>query len=208
MTTKSSYAPVESVREDHGESAGSQHHRTETGILHGDWWWAEILCAVIGTVLIIALCLVLNRYDGKPSPTFGEAFGSALTINTIVAILGTAAKAALLYPVAECVGQLKWIWFSKKHRSLNDMATFDQASRGIWGGLELLWTTKLTSIASLGAVLMVLGIAFDPFTQQLLSFQIQNQAVDTSRATIGVATGWVGDDSGQQNTWIISGSGE
>ena len=207
MATKSSYAPVGSVQEDRREPEDVQRSANNPGKSGGDWWWAEILCAVLGTALIIALCIVLNRYDGKPSPTFGTAFGSALTLNTIIAILGAAAKAALLYPVAECVGQLKWIWFSRKHRPLNDLAIFDRASRGIWGGLEVIWATRMTNIASLSALLMVLGFAFDPFTQQLVSYQVSRRPSDTPRAAVSTATGWILDDSGKANTWIVSGPG-
>lgn len=113
MLPKSSYTPVESVREDQSESqkAWRSTPKSGNGLWNVDWWWAELLCALLGTALVVALCIVLNRYDGAPSPPCGSAFGSALTLNTIVAILGTSARVALLYLKAECIGQLKWIWF-------------------------------------------------------------------------------------------------
>lgn len=101
---------------------------------------------ILGILLIIALIVVLRVYDGQLAPRFGAVFNGALTLNTIVAILSTASKAALLYPVTECISQLKWIWFSKDYRRLSDMSTFDNASRGIIGGFTLAWDTKLRCV--------------------------------------------------------------
>lgn len=108
-----------------------------------DGWLLEISCAVLGVLLIIALALVLRAYDKKPVPQFGTAFGSSLTLNTVVAVIVAGTRAALLLPVAACVSQLKWQWMASKYRNLTDMATFDNASRGIVGGFTLLWKTKL-----------------------------------------------------------------
>lgn len=201
MAPKSSYTPIERVREQVTELDRPQCDASDkAAIRRSDWWWAELLCAAFGAVLVIALCIVLKNYDGGPSPTFGKAFGSSLTLNTIIAILGTAAKVALLYPVAECVGQLKWIWFSQQHRALRDMATFDRASRGIWGGFELLWATRLTSIAPLGGLVLLFAVAFDPITQQLISYKVVGVPELSSQATVSVATGWINKDTSE---WTI-----
>ena len=151
---KSSYLPVGSVKEDEEAEDTSQkptrrpgrHARAKSRLLKhlsDDCWLVEISCAALGAIFIVALCLVLRAYDGRPAPHFGSAFGSALTLNTIVAIIAAAAKAALLYPVAECVSQLKWLWYAKDYRRLSDMSTFDKASRGISGGFKPLRRTKL-----------------------------------------------------------------
>ncbi|MAD87688.1 MAG: hypothetical protein CL912_32410 [Deltaproteobacteria bacterium] len=39
------------------------------------------------------------------------------------------------------ISQLKWIWF-KDPRSLTDLTTFENASRGPWGSAQLLFTLK------------------------------------------------------------------
>ena len=92
---------------------------------------------------MVILFVVLRVYDGRHEPRFGSTFGAALTLNTIVAIISASAKAALLFPVAECISQYKWFWFERRSRGLSDISTFDDASRGIWGGLVLLWKTRL-----------------------------------------------------------------
>lgn len=144
---------------------------------------------ILGILLIIALIVVLRVYDGQLAPRFGAVFNGALTLNTIVAILSTASKAALLYPVTECISQLKWIWFSKDYRRLSDMSTFDNASRGIIGGFTLAWDTKLRSFASVGSFLMLFSLAIDPMSQQLVSL-VSQQVSTPINATIPIAKGF------------------
>jgi hypothetical protein len=144
MATKASYEPAESAQDLLPGHPSRQTKSTRKSALSLDYTWTwEILCVVIGVVLIVVLCLVLHRYNGKTAPQFGEAFDTSLTLNTVVSIIVTGARAALLLPVAECVGQLKWIWFAKDYRPLSDVSTFDKASRGILGGFGLSWRTKL-----------------------------------------------------------------
>lgn len=50
------------------------------------------------------------------------------------------------------------------------MQLFDSASRGPWGSAMLLWTHRGYSLASLGALITILAVTFDPFMQQLLSY--------------------------------------
>lgn len=147
-----SYAPIKSVgkrfkindQDRHGHGARSKENfQRRYSTLLDDTWVSEGVCLFCGVLLVIALCLVLEAYDGRPAPYFGSAFGSALTLNTVVAIVATAAQAFLIFPVAECVSQLKWTWFFRDYRSLHDISTFDKASRGIWGGLQLAWETRL-----------------------------------------------------------------
>jgi hypothetical protein len=172
MRATAAYAPVQTVHErDDGESTVSATTYTPIGRLQDygegqsfagntkqvkkrnntaalenieDNWLLEIFCVAIGTMLIVALYFVLQTYDGQIAPKFGSAFGSSLTLNTIVAIIAATAKVLLLLPVAECLGQLRWIWFARESRQLTDFTTFDRAVRGsIWSGFELLWMTKL-----------------------------------------------------------------
>lgn len=145
MATKTSYEPVDSSTQEVQPGLASTHAKRSrlSSFSLGDYWIWEIVCAVLGALLILTLYLVLRHYDGRTAPQFGTAFGAALTLNTIVSIIVTAARAALLLPVAECVSQLKWIWFSRDYRRLTDMSTFDKASRSWSGGLGLVWSTKL-----------------------------------------------------------------
>ena len=149
MGSESTYAQVPTA--DGSDVARAKNTRCRRLLLWASAGWApEILCASLGTLLMVTLCLVLQAYDGNPEPHFGSGIGSQLTLNTIVAIISASAKAALLLPVAECISQNKWYWFEDQYKDVRDMVTFDNASRGIYGGLELLWKTRLRLVPSLG----------------------------------------------------------
>ncbi|KAJ4298082.1 hypothetical protein N0V90_005981 [Kalmusia sp. IMI 367209] len=204
MDTKTSYKPVESSPHEDQTGFSSTHakrnHRSSFSL--SDSWICEIVCVFLGAVLILALYLVLRHYDGQTAPQFGTAFGAALTLNTVAAIIVTGARTALLLPVAECVGQLKWIWFSKDYRQLSDMSIFDKASRGLSGGFGLLWRTRLSqnrSIAALGPFVMIFQIAIDPLSQQLITYQSTSVSSTSVAATIGIAQRWTDDTTSQEN---------
>jgi hypothetical protein len=142
------HVPIESAHDDHARKSKiktKKKRKFTTALSHTeDNWLVEIICVAFGAVLIVVLYLVLHAYDGRTAPTFGSAFGSSLTLNTIVAIIAAAAKLLLVLPVAECLGQLRWIWFARGNRQLNDFDAFDRAVRGsIWSAFEVLWMTKL-----------------------------------------------------------------
>jgi len=88
-----------------------------------------------------------------------------LTLNTI---LSKVASAALILPISEAIGQLKWSWFrGKTSRNALDFEIFDKASRGAWGSFLLLFRTKGRSLAAMGALLTLLLLAIDTFFQQV-----------------------------------------
>jgi hypothetical protein len=87
---------------------------------------------------------------------------------TIITVLSKVASGALILPISEAIGQLKWTWFhGKKSRDAFDFEIFDKASRGAWGSFMLLCRTKGKSLAALGALLTVLLLAIDTFFQQV-----------------------------------------
>lgn len=107
------------------------------------WWLLELLSVLVGIASIVALCALLKNRDGKAAPRTNVVAGVDITLNTIVAILSTVGRATLLLAVSECISQLKWTWYLNKHRPLEDLDTFDNASRGAWGGLVLLWKINI-----------------------------------------------------------------
>ena len=109
-------------------------------------WLFEVLSVLVGLAAIIDLCGVLRKYDGKVDPGANHVFGVNITVNTLVAILSTIARAALLVVVSECICQLKWRWYINESKPLEDLDIFDQASRGAWGGFKLLWKVNIRSV--------------------------------------------------------------
>lgn len=102
------------------------------------WEWEILSCLVslfaLGLIVIMAIFLV-----GR-SPT---TWPMDLTPNTVVSLLGEVSKAAVLFPVAEAIGQLKWLWFKTGERRLTDFELYDLASRRPTGSVKLLLTPRL-----------------------------------------------------------------
>ena len=106
-------------------------------------WLVELLFVLLGIVALIALCVLLKRYDGKAAPRVNAVGDVNITLNTIVSILSTISRAALLLSVSEGISQSKWPWFLDRQKPLEDLDVFDKASRGAWGGLKLLWRVNI-----------------------------------------------------------------
>lgn len=97
--------------------------------------WRLELLALGGTLATTTTLIVLLAvFDGKA--VFDSSY---ITLNTIVSVLAVAMKAMLLFSVAECIGQWKWILLYHDKRVLLDFERVDQASRGPLGCFELIW---------------------------------------------------------------------
>lgn len=112
-------------------------------------WLVELLFVLLGIVALIALCVLLKRYDGKAAPRVNAVGDVNITLNTIVSILSTISRAALLLSVSEGISQSKWAWFLDRQKPLEDLDVFDKASRGAWGGLKLLWRVNVRFVQPL-----------------------------------------------------------
>jgi hypothetical protein len=103
-----------------------------------EWWLLEIISWIFSAICMAIILSVLLHYNGRPLP----AWKLGLTLNSFISILSGFAKASLLLPTAEALGQLKWNWFSKKPRQMMDFEIIDSASRGPLGSMVLLANTK------------------------------------------------------------------
>jgi hypothetical protein len=103
-----------------------------------DWWWWELLSWTVSFACVAAIVSVLWYHDGKRQP---EYLVTGITLNAYVSVFAAVSKAALLLPVSEAIGQLKWVWF-QKGAALWDFQLFDAASRGPWGATMLLIKTR------------------------------------------------------------------
>jgi hypothetical protein len=95
-------------------------------------------------------------------------------LNAIVAILATASKAGLIFPFASGISQLKWFWLLQSRRRLRDIQNDDDANRGFSRATILLFTHGALSFASIGAIISILALDFDPFVQQLIHYPIKD----------------------------------
>lgn len=133
-------------------------------------WILEIASWLISAICMAAIIAVLVVLKDKPAAKWPFS-GIGLTLNAFVSVLSRVAGAALLLPVAEALGQLKWSWFIRgESKKMWDFEMFDNASRGPWGAFLLLIHTKGKTIAALGALVTIFALALDPFFQQVVSF--------------------------------------
>jgi hypothetical protein len=72
-------------------------------------WRPDYASLAFSILCLAALVIVLGHTDGS----LLSSWGYAISPNTVVSILSTAARASLLQPVSHCLGQLKWLYLRK-----------------------------------------------------------------------------------------------
>lgn len=128
------------------------------------WKWETASCAIILAVPTIMVATVFPHGD-QPIPRWPFK----MSINALLSIYALVFKSAIALIVTSCVGQLQWTWFSSDGRPLSDVVLFDNAGRGPWGLLVLLWAHRFRQpLTILAALIVVSGLAIDPFIQQLI----------------------------------------
>ncbi|KAK6212227.1 hypothetical protein QIS74_10181 [Colletotrichum tabaci] len=116
-----------------------------------------------------AVIVVLDNYDQQPLPDWPLS----MTLNTFLAFFTTLSKAAFMLPVSVAISQSQWGWL-RKNRPLYDLHVFDQASRGPWGSIMLLWRIRHRHFVTLGAFLMIVSAVTSPITQLAISYPVRN----------------------------------
>ncbi|KAF1970271.1 hypothetical protein BU23DRAFT_474533, partial [Bimuria novae-zelandiae CBS 107.79] len=135
-------------------------------------WLMEIISWTFCALSMAGIIIVLYHYQHQPLPRWPLG----VTLNAYISVLAKVSGAALLLPVSEALGQLKWIWFrvnndkSTQSKKMWDFELFDNASRGPWGSFMLLLRTKGKSLAALGAAIILLALAMDTFFQQVVKY--------------------------------------
>ena len=147
-------------------------------------WIREYFVIFLSLGCMAAIAIILIAVHGKPLSRW-RLFASP---NALISIFAAISKSAMLLALAEAISQLKWIYFQSKAQRLQDFQTFDDASRGPWGALKLLATIGVRAwIASVGALIIILSLAMDPFVQQILKYRTQMVIAINATATIGTA---------------------
>ncbi|KAJ5982551.1 hypothetical protein N7451_012651, partial [Penicillium sp. IBT 35674x] len=156
----------------------------------GSWTW-EIAGALVSVVCITLLIGFLVYVNGR---TY-SSWQYSISPNAVVSILAAFAKAATLRPISTCLGQFKWkrTWTSglqQRPVRLSYYDMLDKASRDPWGSLEVLWRMPW-SLPMAGALLMILSLALDPFSQQILASP-SRQVVAQKKPLISKGPGVIG----------------
>ncbi|OJD33824.1 arginase family protein [Diplodia corticola] len=137
-------------------------------------WSYEFLAATLSLVSFSCLVTTLILFDDKPQREWSYHY---VTRNAVIAAISTITRASLLGTVAVSLSQNKWTWFStspRHGRKLQELETFDNASRGAIGSLQLLGTVKHKHVASLGALVTVFALGLDTFSQNILGLRYDN----------------------------------
>lgn len=116
---------------------------------------------------------VLYKFNNQDLPDW--PFGA--TLNSFLALFTTMTKASFMIPVSVAISQSQWAWINKKPRPLYDVHVIDQASRGTWGSLVLLWRFRFQHVAVLGSLLFAFSAFTSPVTQLAISYPMRDIAV-------------------------------
>jgi hypothetical protein len=128
---------------------------------------------------LIGLIVTLKMHERRTIPEWPYK----LTINSIISLFILVLKTSALVVLCEGISQLKWTWFSRT-RPLSDIAAYDDASRGPWGALVLMWTLRHRHLSSsLAAFIMLAALLLDPMGQQLVEYYSCDQALLNTTAT-------------------------
>ncbi|KAI8317435.1 hypothetical protein K4K59_006696 [Colletotrichum sp. SAR11_240] len=84
----------------------------------------------------------------------------------------------------ESLSQYKWNWYKKSPRPLADFRVFDEASRGPWGSLKLLVTTKGRIIGIMSAIILVSGIATSTLTQSVVTYPTRHTVLPANDSAL------------------------
>jgi len=130
------------------------------------WWWWEIGACLLSIISTTLLFVLLTRVADSTL----ESWPYQIQINSVIATLTAVSRTALLVPIAACISQLKWGHFERPNR-LSHLQDFDDASRGPWGSLLLLFKINLREYLVWALSLCtVLSLGIGPSAQQILDF--------------------------------------
>ncbi|KAL8400731.1 hypothetical protein RB594_000946 [Gaeumannomyces avenae] len=129
-------------------------------------WLPEVLWCLVAVACLGIIGVLLSRYDGRAL----AAWPLPVTLNALVAFLASVCHAALLFPVLEGLGQLKWNWFARRDRSLADFQAFEDARRGPFGAVRLAFVTKGRCLSLLATIIMLTSVVTSPLTQMIIEY--------------------------------------
>ncbi|KAG9191159.1 hypothetical protein G6011_09247 [Alternaria panax] len=150
------------LKDDHADSPPTQ----QMTVPWLNAWVFETTSFGVASAMFTAVVIILMAFRGRQNPSWN--FG--ITLNTVISVASMVFRIGLMVPVASCISQLNWYWFSKDRRPLRDVVRFDQASRSPYGSLQLLISHGVRSFAFLGAIVSLFSLLIGPFFQQSLVF--------------------------------------
>lgn len=133
------------------------------------WWRMELVASLLSVGSSIAIGFLLLQSRGSP-PNDNYLLPS-LTLNGLVALLSTIARAALMVPVASALSQDIWLAYSETRCQLRHFMFADAASRGATGSALFLLHPRRSWIACTAALVTITSLSFSTFVQQTIGLQ-------------------------------------
>ena len=151
-------------------------------------WWQELTACLLSVVALLAIIATLRPHQNKPLPQWPYL----VSVNSLLSIYVTILKAAVLLVIAEGLSQLKWQRF-EDDRPLDELARYDEASRGPMGSLRLLWRLRLQHpLTSVGAFAVIFAIITDPTTQQIVQYYDCTLLLEGAQASLPRTNVYIG----------------
>ncbi|KAI1502560.1 hypothetical protein F5X99DRAFT_158550 [Biscogniauxia marginata] len=161
--------PKNGITESQELMVNGDHGSPERPRSEASWSW-EISTLTLSVLFFGAQIGILVYVHDKP---YYEMWRFTLSLNTVLAILTAGYKASQLHAVGAAISQVKWIDFKAKPQRLWNFELYDESSRGPQGALEFLLRVPW-GLATIGAIVTLLGLAADAFTQQVVFLEPRN----------------------------------
>ncbi|PSR82162.1 hypothetical protein BD289DRAFT_23249 [Coniella lustricola] len=151
------------------------------------WWWWEIGASLLSLLCVILITTVLVKFNNTPL----ASWPFWIQPNSLISVFTTVGHSAMMVPIASCISELKWRHFRLQAHPLSHLQCFDEASRGPWGSLVVIFKLRTKALVVVGfALISLIALGYDPSTQQILSFSQKEVLEPNSNATFWYATNY------------------
>ncbi|KAI5843312.1 hypothetical protein DFP73DRAFT_585337 [Morchella snyderi] len=137
----------------------------------------QLLALGVSALALGMAAFVVWVFDDNPAQTFHtdivSGWSTAITLNAVLAWLAAVAKLALMWPLAECIGQMRWVLFAERPRKLADFDSIGGAGRDVFGAVRWILKFRRGLLVHFGAALMLLSLGLDPAIQQLTTYELR-----------------------------------
>ncbi|KAK2770326.1 hypothetical protein CKAH01_14815 [Colletotrichum kahawae] len=132
----------------------------------------------------IALGIIFKIFDEELVPVLPLG----VDFDVIIVAMFTCVRVAMSGIVESCISQAAWIWVSDARQSrthdmrarLEDFKIYDEASRGLWGSICLIWRLRARHLACIGALIVILVHGLEASSQQLYQYEPRQWKNDTA----------------------------
>lgn len=121
------------------------------------FWVLEFSCLAVSLLAIAANVYLLRRFDGEPIPKWAWD-KKGISLNSVLSLLSALSRGSLLVPLDEAMGQLMWLAFAERERSLDWVDVYNYAARGPGGALKMVWKRRGWGVECVGALVLIMSL--------------------------------------------------